>query len=138
VVTRPTDGRRWWAVKGDGAYVRPAAGARDQPLELTSVADLDSATVSGWRPDDGERFAPLAALRWRDVPLNDLTAVLDGRADVMIIPGRPWDHAPFLLLLEEAGGSFIDTEGGRRIDIGPALYTNGRLDEAIRRLLWPA
>jgi len=140
VVTRPTDGRRWWAVQGQGTFRREGAGSTGTGgatrVELSDVSELTEARITGWRPKAGHAFDAVArAGLWRDCALNDLTIVLDGRAELMVVPGRVWDHAPFLVLLEEAGGSLIDKQGGRRLDLGTVLYTNGRLDAAVRELM---
>lgn len=48
----------------------------------------------------------------------DYTHLLDGRRDFTIYHnGRPWDHLPGLLMLEEVGGS-VRTADGRRIGMG--------------------
>ncbi|EWT03370.1 hypothetical protein N865_18890 [Intrasporangium oryzae NRRL B-24470] len=38
-----------------------------------------------------------------------------------------WDHAPWVLLVEEAGGRFTDRTGGHATDRGGGLYSNARL-----------
>lgn len=38
-----------------------------------------------------------------------------------------WDHAPWILLVEEAGGRFTDPTGGRAADRGGGLYSNAAL-----------
>jgi fructose-1,6-bisphosphatase/inositol monophosphatase family enzyme len=53
--------------------------------------------------------------------------VATGRAEVMIEPVMSiWDGAPFLPILEEAGGTFTDWAGVVRIDGGNAIATNGK------------
>jgi histidinol-phosphatase len=45
---------------------------------------------------------------------------------------KPWDIAPFKVLIEEAGGCFTDLAGRPTIYSGNALVSNGRLhDEAL-------
>jgi len=43
----------------------------------------------------------------------------------------PWDIGAGVLLIEEAGGRFVDPEGGRRIDRFGGWFTNGRIDAAL-------
>jgi histidinol phosphatase-like enzyme (inositol monophosphatase family) len=58
--------------------------------------------------------------------------VVTGRADVMIDPAMNlWDAAPMPPLLEEAGGSFVDWNGERRIRSGEGIATNGQLLEEV-------
>jgi len=54
--------------------------------------------------------------------------VATGRAECMLDPVmNVWDCAPFLPLLEEAGGTFTDWQGRRTIRGGNAVSTNGAL-----------
>jgi histidinol-phosphatase len=142
VVTRPVLGLRWWAARGAGAFRGRAEAPQsvgEVRLQTSSLAVLRDARVAGWDVGDEVDAAALDALRsvgrWEDLEYNDLLAVLDGRADVMVAPGKVWDHAPFVLLLGEAGGSVMDPVGGDRIDMGWVVFTNGHLDEQVRDLL---
>lgn len=56
--------------------------------------------------------------------------MLDG---VVILHGGPWDHAPFVVVVEEAGGRFSDLWGGRRLDTRTAIYSNGLLHADLQR-----
>jgi histidinol-phosphatase len=38
-----------------------------------------------------------------------------------------WDHAPWALIVEEAGGRFTNRTGGRSTDLGGGLYSNANL-----------
>ena len=66
-----------------------------------------------------------------DAPL----LVLEGSLDPLVIAhptvAAPWDHAPHVRLLAEAGGRFRDPDGGQRIDRGHAVMSNGRLDAVL-------
>ena len=56
----------------------------------------------------------------------------------MVEPDRviePYDVAPMLVILPEAGGAFTDFGGERRADGGNALATNGRLHDEVRELV---
>jgi histidinol-phosphatase len=49
-----------------------------------------------------------------------------------------WDHAPWILLVEEAGGRFTDRSGGRRGDRGGGLYSNANVHtQLLRRIGYP-
>jgi len=52
----------------------------------------------------------------------------------VILAGGPWDHAPFVVIVEEAGGRYSDLWGGRRIDTATAVFTNGPIHDDLRRL----
>ena len=47
----------------------------------------------------------------------------------------PWDFAPGVVLVEEAGGRFQDPAGGRSIFLGSGIFSNGLIDEHVRQLL---
>jgi histidinol-phosphatase len=50
-----------------------------------------------------------------------------------------WDHAPWILIVEEAGGRFTDRTGGRASDQGGGLYSNARLhSQLLASLHYPA
>ena len=137
VVSRPVTGTLWWAAAGHGAYRgRLAEPGRGRRLELSSVSRLADARVTGWRLDDVPLDRVLQQARWVDCAYNELNLVLDGDAEVMVVPGMVWDHAPFALLLAEAGGSLFDPSGGHRLDMGAAVYTNGAVDDELAAELW--
>jgi myo-inositol-1(or 4)-monophosphatase len=48
---------------------------------------------------------------------------------------QPWDCAPFLPILREAGGTFTDWTGKATIYGGNGIASNGRLLEETLRLL---
>jgi fructose-1,6-bisphosphatase/inositol monophosphatase family enzyme len=50
----------------------------------------------------------------------------------------PWDAAPLVPIVEEAGGVFSDWEGGRSFMAGSAIATNAALAVEARRLLGAA
>jgi len=140
IVSRPVTGTQWWAVRGAGAFrgdLGPPGSGALQPVRLSPVVSLREARVTGWKVDSLlDPLLPEAS--WFDCEYNDLMAVLEGRAEVMIVPGEVWDHAPFLVLLEESGGSLFDPEGGHRLDRDLAYYTNGGVDAELTTRLWPA
>ncbi len=42
-----------------------------------------------------------------------------------------WDHAPWILLVEEAGGRFADRAGGHAGDAWGGLYSNAGLHDQL-------
>ena len=62
--------------------------------------------------------------------------VATGRCEVMLDPVmNPWDSAPFLPILEEAGGTFTDWSGSATIYGGSAISTNGLVSPEIEEFL---
>ncbi|MFZ0891988.1 MAG: inositol monophosphatase family protein [Thermoplasmata archaeon] len=118
----------WW--NGDAARVSATAHLGAATVLTTSVRGLE---------DAGIPFRRLAAASrvqrgWGDCYGYALVAT--GRADVMIDSGvQIWDAAPLLPILEESGGWFTDWTGTPTILGKNAVGTNGRLHDAILRIL---
>lgn len=141
IITRPVLGLRWWAERGSGAFRSTADAPSDRSHRL-SVSDhrtMSSARVGGFAPPGSRSRALLAqAADWTDNESCIVGALAEGRLDAFVDDGgRPWDQAPATLIVEEAGGSFFDPDGGRRNDLGWVAYSNGKLDGVLRALLLP-
>jgi histidinol-phosphatase len=137
VVSAPGLGRRWWAVRGEGAY---AEGRR---VQVSEVGDLSDALLSY---DDigvlearhqSRPFVELARACWRARSYSDFWGhmlVAEGSADVMVQAepeAKVWDLAPLQVIVEEAGGRFTDLEGRAGPDGGTAVSSNGRLHDQV-------
>jgi histidinol-phosphatase len=62
--------------------------------------------------------------------------VATGRADIMLDPAmNPWDSAPLLPIIEEAGGRFSAWNGERSIHGGDAVASNGHLHQQLLPIL---
>jgi len=62
--------------------------------------------------------------------------VATGRAEIMLDPEmKPWDNAPLLPILEEAGGRFTTWDGKATIWGSDAAATNGVLHEQVLEIL---
>jgi histidinol phosphatase-like enzyme (inositol monophosphatase family) len=102
--------------------LRHAAVLATDPIDL-----LDGPTGRGW--EQLVRSCSLART-WGDCYGHILVAT--GRAEVMIDPIlSPWDAAPFVPILMEAGGRFTDMEGHIGAHGGSGISTNGLLHEEI-------
>jgi len=114
-----------------------------RPARVSSVEELSEATVL---------TTSVRAVERRGVPFRRLIAatglhrgwgdcyghvlVATGRAEIMLDPSvSVWDNAPFLPILEEAGGRFTDWSGAATIWGSDSLSTNGRLHEGALELL---
>jgi histidinol-phosphatase len=140
VVSAPALGRRWWALRGGGAFlngeriaVSHVSAVEDAHLSYDSVVDFEECGL-------GERFLGLARRCWRTRAYGDFWShvlVAEGSIDISIEPSglSPWDVAPLVVLLEEAGGRLTDLQGVARIDGGAAVATNGRLHDEVLRAL---
>lgn len=135
ILTRPTEDRRWWAVRGQGARSSSSSAPTrtDRPLAVSSTADLSTARISGFAASNSALANVVRRhAEWVDDPLGPIVGLIEGRIDAVLGPaGAVWDHAPQVLLTVEAGGRYTDRAGGQRLDAGGGLYTNGYLDQAI-------
>jgi histidinol-phosphatase len=135
----PATGESIVGALGHGAW---ADGVR---CAVSAVASLDRATVL----TTDERFRPTPSRRAGWTRLADASAtsrswgdcygyllVATGRAEVMI-DGimNPWDAAPFLPIVSEAGGVFVDFEGRPTAFGDGAVATNGALAETVHTIL---
>jgi histidinol-phosphatase len=143
VVEQPASGRRYWAVRGGGAFRRTAG--RDEPVRVSEVSDLSVARGvppgPEWCRDDRSRqvaaeFASLVAVPFSDHPA--MQVAWGGLEAAVLFECGPWDLAAPALVVEEAGGRFSDLDGRRSIESGAGLFTNGHVHvELLARLAVP-
>lgn len=130
-------GETAWASRGGGAFLNgePARVSETASLGEATVLTTSSATLRRRTPEGFEQLAEEAGLlrSWGDC--YGYLAVIAGRAEAMIDPRvNPWDIAPFVLLMEEAGGRLTTWEGtdGAGDD---AVGTNGHIHTALLEIL---
>jgi histidinol-phosphatase len=144
VTTSPALERRWWAARGAGAWSARRTDPPSAPraLRVSETGEGESVEVSVMPPPgslDGWRDAAVRAVAGRfqspSTQGHGPLLVAAGRAAASVhLWGGPWDHAAFVVLVEEAGGRFSDLWGGRRIDTGTAVFSNGVAHEQARRV----
>ncbi|MDQ1374235.1 MAG: histidinol-phosphatase [Actinomycetota bacterium] len=135
VVSAPALGRRWWAARGHGAFATDG-----ERIHVSNVSRLEDAHLSsGW---DEILFEPgyqaLSKACWRTRGFGDFWSVVmvaEGAVDIAVEPGYLWDLAPLGIIVEEAGGTFTDRAGVRRLDAGHCVATNGLLHAGALALL---
>lgn len=141
VVSAPALGRRWWATRGGGAFVRDGLGEAPRRLHVSAIRKLEDAQVSYGGVAEWVKIERLDALLelvsrcWRSRAFGDAWSymlVAEGAADVGGLDPAVtiWDLAAPLLIVEEAGGRFTDLHGTRTADGGSGLATNGLLHDA--------
>ncbi len=137
-ISRPTRRTRCWALSGSGAWReqmgRPETRRR---LHVSSTGRLREAKIGGFcSPDADPRRALTTQATWIDDHHSIVEALLTGEVDAVVDDGgQPWDIAPRVLLVAEAGGTFRDPHGGDRIDLGGGVYTTRRLEPDISAAL---
>ncbi|WP_328993901.1 hypothetical protein OG394_05985 [Kribbella sp. NBC_01245] len=128
VVTAPALRRCWWATRGGGAF--ESSWPRDEKttkrLEVSTTSVLADARLDVLHETPKARL-PLSAARAPASPLP-LVELVRGEIDAFLVERyHLWDHAPWILLVEEAGGRFTDRTGGNSGDQGGGLYSNANL-----------
>jgi histidinol-phosphatase len=134
VVTAPALRRRWWADRGGGAFESswPSDEAEPKRLVVSGSSQLTEAALEAL---DVTRAGLPPTIRPPSSPLP-LVGLVRGEIDAFVVERYfIWDHAPWILLVEEAGGRFTDPAGGRRGDKGGGLYSNAALHEELRGAL---
>ena len=114
---------------------RPARVSTTSRLEDACLTTTSPETARS-RSDAYERLANRAKLKraWGDAYGYALVAT--GRCDVMLDPKlNPWDCAPMIPILREAGGRFSDWRGNETIWSNDGFATNGTLHESVLEIL---
>lgn len=133
VVDVPALGLRWWATAGGGAFEvdtgDPAAEPR--PLSVSTTDDLRGCRVATYPRRVADRLPDEVELVQRRGWLA-LRPLVHGEIDAFLVDCcQIWDHAPWVLLVREAGGAFTDHLGGRSPDERGGLYSNGHVHDAL-------
>lgn len=138
VNSSPLQHRRWWAVRGAGAFTASSGASAPTRLQVSNRDRLAPSRVvslpahSSLPPAQQRRLERIARGRPPDRPWSHQNAVAEGHVDVCVwYAGDIWDHAAPSLLVEEAGGRFSDHAGGHRLDTRTALYSNGLLHDDV-------
>ena len=140
VVTAPALRRRWWATRGGGSFESswPREDSRTRRLQVSTTSMLADAVLDALDDESRARLPP-SAVRAPASPLP-LVELVRGEIDAFLVERyHIWDHAPWVLLVEEAGGRFTDRTGGRASDRGGGLYSNASLhSQLLASLHYPA
>ena len=147
VVSAPAIGRRWWAARGQGAYLREPGFAEPRRLQVSRVATMADASFSysdqvGWDARGaGPGLAALNEATWRQRAYGDFWShmlVAEGAVDIAAEPElQSYDMAALLPIIEEAGGRVSAYDGGPAMAGGSLVSTNGLLHDEVLRLLEP-
>jgi histidinol-phosphatase len=143
VVSAPALRRRWWAARGQGAFVEDGLSDGPRQIHVSAVHELGDAQLCfpgldhwGTRLDG---LVKLAGSCWRSSGFGDFWAymlVAEGAAEIACEPiVSLWDLAPLLVIVEEAGGRFTDLGGVRTASGGDAIASNATLHDAALALV---
>ncbi len=134
LVSAPALGRRWWAVRGEGAF---ADGSRCRVSAVSRVEDATVSTTSARQMPAG--WSEIVMRAWANRGFGDFwqhCLVAEGAVDVACDRVlQVWDYAPVQLIVEEAGGRCTTFEGELPHAGGSFVATNGVLHEDVVSLL---
>jgi histidinol-phosphatase len=134
LVSAPALGRRWWAIRGGGAW---AAGERSRVSAIARIADAAVSTSSARHMPPG--WTEIVRRAWSNRGLGDFwqyCLVAEGALEVATDSVMNlWDYAPVQLLVEEAGGRCSAFEGGEPAPGTSFVATNGRVHDEVVALL---
>jgi len=135
VVISPALRRCWWATRGGGSFESswPRDESKTRRLEVSTTSTLAEAAFDALDNESRARL-PRGAAHPPVGPLP-LVELVRGEIDAFLVERyHKWDHAPWILLVEEAGGRFTDRTGGRASDQGGGLYSTAALHSQL--LAW--
>ena len=139
VVGAPALGVRWWAQRGRGAFEADWPARRNRPtrLHVSNTENLDGCLIASF-PESARDRLPEACGRPASSPLP-LVELVRGEIDGFVAEGFfLWDHAPWILLVLEAGGRFTDCDGTSAGDRGGGVYSNEALHlDLVKSLGYP-
>ncbi len=131
VVSMPALRKRWWAVRGEGAF---ADGRRIHVSEIDQLsrAQFLWSGIEEWDAIGGfQRVIDLGRRCWRTRGVGDAwqyMLVAEGAAEIATDPEATlWDMAAVSIVVEEAGGRFTALNGADGPAAGSGLATNGAL-----------
>jgi histidinol-phosphatase len=139
IVNLPMLGCLYKASRKGGAY------RNDSPIHVSSKKTVEESVLCYSQFNRPERVPFKAQLPdwmarfWAVRDLGgapDAMMVASGQAEIWIEPrAAAWDFAPLKVVVEEAGGVFLNFDGGSSIHAGNAVVCAPGLEGEVRRLL---
>jgi histidinol-phosphatase len=139
IVNLPMLGNLYSASRHAGAF------RNNSPIHVSSRSSVDESTLcfNAFSKLNGtpfkDRMLDWMARFWSVRGLGgapDAMMIASGQAEIWIEPSAAtWDFAPLKIIIEEAGGVFLNFDGGSSIHAGNCIaFTPGLRDEAVRLL----
>ncbi|MDR2431378.1 MAG: histidinol phosphatase [Candidatus Margulisbacteria bacterium] len=147
LVSAPALGCRWWAARGQGAYLRNKNTGQEKQLRVSRITDLKKAqafhgSLAGNEIDKISATKILSIIKKteRQRGYGDFyqhMLVAQGSGEMAFDPElKIWDIAGPKIIVEEAGGKVTAFDGGENnLAAGTAVSTNGSLHAEVLRLL---
>jgi histidinol-phosphatase len=123
------------AGKGEGCYWNGKKASASKTHQLSDALFAHSGSEYFSKAERGDSFRRLEAATslqrtWGDCFGHILVAT--GRADICVDAVLfPWDSAPLIPILQEAGGTFTDWKGNVTNEGGEGISTNGFLLQQV-------
>lgn len=145
VVSAPALGKRWWAARGQGAFVTERLGSETtsqaRRIHVSKVAELADASISLsglTRWENAGKLPQLLALSrqvWRTRDYGDMWPYMMVAEGMLEVSGeydlQVYDMAALVPIVEEAGGRFTSVDGEPGPWHGSAIATNGLIHERV-------
>jgi myo-inositol-1(or 4)-monophosphatase len=143
VIVDPVRGDTWHAVRGGGAFKNgerarvSRASALSGVLALTGIPFRELKWLREYLAGMERVARECAGIRRMGSAALDLASIADGRAEVFWEYGLSrWDLTAGVVLVEEAGGTVTDLDGGTtHLATGHSLASNGLVHEAFLECL---
>ncbi len=144
MISAPALGRRWWAVRGEGAFTRDVDGTVRQ-IHVSGVKNMNDASFSfsdqvGWEKfGNGNAFENVRSSVWRSRAYGDFWShlmVAEGSVDIAAEPElNNFDMAAYIAVVIEAGGRVTGFDGTDPLSAGNSVTTNGLLHDEVLALI---
>lgn len=144
-VSAPAMGKAWFGAIGLGSWSWRKDGDSKRSLRVSRTGSLADAIISynsmaNWIADGRkEAVLELTTKAWLTRAFGDFWSymlVAEGAVDVAGEPDlRPYDIAPLVPIIEEAGGQFTSLDGNTSVWEGSALASNKILHEEVLGLI---
>jgi histidinol-phosphatase len=139
IVNLPVFGNLYMASRQGGAYrdnspihVSSKTTVEESVVCFNQFSKLDSLSFKTQLEDWMTRCWALRGLGGA----TDAMMVAAGQAEIWLEPrAAAWDFAPLKVIVEEAGGKFLNFDGGSSIRAGNALVFTPGLEPAVNRML---
>lgn len=139
LVSAPYYQERWWAEKGQGSFYN------GQKISVSGISKLNEAQAFHGSLYGAEckempsQFLPLMSKTHRQRGLGDYLShmmVAMGCGEFAIDFGvKPWDIAPFKIIVEEAGGKVTNFDGKFSPYVSNIVASNGFVHETVLTLV---
>jgi histidinol-phosphatase len=138
VVSAPALNRRWWAMKGGGAWTGTSL-LRASAIQVSDVSRIEDASfayasIGGWEERDQlDDFLSRCRRCWRTRAYGDFWSYMllaEGAVDLAAEPELElYDMAALDVIVREAGGVFTSLDGEPGPTGGNVLASNGKLHD---------